>query len=124
MARTCVYDSCLAGVVNTVLDIAAHQEIDGLFNHSQWQHKPLSWFYLAAKPIFQSDINLCVSEEDVKQVLQLAHMRDSGVTLVVSKQLKESSYLDVTNVVSFEDFFLDTLDPAMARWRRNGVVSD
>ena len=75
MARTCVYDSCFAGVVNTVLDIAAYQEIDGLFNHIQCQHEPLSWFYLAAKSIFQSDVKLCVSEEDVKQLVELGSTR-------------------------------------------------
>ncbi len=49
----------------------------------------------------------------------LEQMMQRNVTLVVPKNLKLKKYAQALNVISFEAFFEDHLDPAMLRWERN-----
>ncbi len=51
----------------------------------------------------------------------LAKMMEHNITLVVPSNIKSLTYSDVLNVISFEDFFEDHLDPAMLRWKKSGA---
>lgn len=55
---------------------------------------------------------------------QLAEMLDNRIYLVVPQQLKNDNrkYRDAQNVISFEEFFKHHLEPAMTRWRSNGII--
>ena len=53
---------------------------------------------------------------------ELSRMKDRRVIVVVPSELKESRYPAALNVISFEDFFLHHLDPAIVRWRAKGVI--
>ncbi len=55
---------------------------------------------------------------------QLGQMLRNRVYLVVPKEVKASveAYSESPTVKSFEQFFEDSLDPAMVRWRRAGIV--
>lgn len=55
---------------------------------------------------------------------QLIEMLNNGINLVVPVNLKTGidHYSESPNVISFEDFFLDHLDPAMIRWKRNKII--
>ena len=53
---------------------------------------------------------------------QLAEMATHRIYVVVPKNIKNENYSDKENVLSFEDFFTDHLDPRMTVWRRNGVI--
>lgn len=52
----------------------------------------------------------------------LADMKQQKINVVVPEQIRQSSYDSVPHVISVERFLRDHLDPAMDRWRRNGVV--
>jgi len=54
----------------------------------------------------------------------LQEMMENRIYLVVPKALKtrNSTYEASDTVISFEDFFEDHVDPAVARWRRAGVI--
>lgn len=54
---------------------------------------------------------------------QIDAMKERNVVLVVPVELKNGRYKANMNVVSFETFFDHYLDPAMKRWKENGVVS-
>lgn len=53
---------------------------------------------------------------------QLRAMHELRVNLVCPKRIKEAHYSRVENVLSFEQFFLDVVDPAMERWKRHGII--
>lgn len=55
---------------------------------------------------------------------QADEMRQHRIYLVLPQKLKVDvpAYRGAPNVISFEDFFTDHLDPAMKRWRRAGIV--
>lgn len=53
---------------------------------------------------------------------ELAKMRTLNVKLVVPLELKKTKYASATNVISFEDFFEDYLDPAVKRWKKAGAI--
>lgn len=57
-------------------------------------------------------------------VTQLAEMSSNRIYLVVPKDLKQgkSVYKKASNVITFENFFLDFLDPAHRRWKRIGII--
>lgn len=52
----------------------------------------------------------------------LVQMMQRNIMLVVPKIVKLEKYADKLNVISFEDFFEDHLDPAMSRWRKSGAI--
>lgn len=49
-------------------------------------------------------------------------MLSSRIYLVVPEAIRLKCYPKIVNVLSFESFFLKHLDPAMARWRADGVI--
>ena len=53
----------------------------------------------------------------------LQEMRENRVNLVVPEGIRAGRYAAHPNVISFESFVLDYAEPAMARWRRNGVIA-
>ncbi len=66
-------------------------------------------FYLAT-------IDDKVSENTLKEMLQ------NRVVLVCPARIRIDRYADKDNVISFTQFFSDVVDPAVERWRRNGVI--
>ncbi len=46
------------------------------------------------------------------------------ITLICPANIKQCNYKDERNVLSFQDFFRDHLDPAMKRWKENGELGD
>jgi hypothetical protein len=54
----------------------------------------------------------------------LDEMKKNRIYLVVPASLKTkiTHYKNAVNVISFEDFFEDYLDPAMKRWKKAGVI--
>ena len=53
---------------------------------------------------------------------QIREMQNHRIYVVVPSSIKVKCYPDYVNAISFRQFFSDHLDPAMARWRRNGVI--
>lgn len=54
---------------------------------------------------------------------QIGEMRKKKIYLVVPASMKASTvYKHEPNVLSFEDFFADHLDPAVARWKRHKII--
>jgi hypothetical protein len=62
--------------------------------------------------------------DDGVSASQTGEMLDNRIYLVVPQNLKSGikAYQAAPNVISFEDFFTDHLNPAMERWRRAGVL--
>ena len=54
----------------------------------------------------------------------LEEMRTNRIYLVVPSDVKtgKAPYQEAPNVISFEDFFEDHVDPSMRRWRKAGVI--
>ncbi len=52
----------------------------------------------------------------------LPEMRRNRIYLVVPESIRSECYSNENNVISFETFFRHHLDPAMERWRENGVI--
>lgn len=59
-----------------------------------------------------------VTEEQAREMLE------NRIHMVVPKKLKNdiAHYGTAPNIISFEDFFSDYLDPAMKRWKKAGVA--
>ena len=66
-------------------------------------------FYLAT-------IDENVGEKD------LAEMLKNRIYLVVPTKIKKTKYCQYNNVISFEIFFKQHLDPLMERWKSNGII--
>lgn len=66
---------------------------------------------------FLATIDETVRERD------LAEMLASRIYLVVPERIEREFYADYGNVISFEKFFEQHLDPAMTRWRTNKVIA-
>lgn len=66
---------------------------------------------------------LATIDEDVS-AKQLKEMKNSRIYLVVPVSLKKKIkyYAEARNVLSYEEFFLNHLDPAVARWKRAGII--
>lgn len=54
----------------------------------------------------------------------LQEMHKSRIRLVVPARVKNcrDDYEAAPNVITFENFFRDYLDPAMTRWKNEGVI--
>jgi hypothetical protein len=67
---------------------------------------------------FLATIDENVTEKDLRT------MQTKKIFLVVPARLKTEieRYAMAPAVLTFEDFFLNYLDPAMARWRRSGTI--
>jgi len=55
---------------------------------------------------------------------QLKEMHGNRIIVVCPREIKRRMYSDARNVLSFQNFFRDHLDPAMERWKRNGVLDE
>jgi len=53
---------------------------------------------------------------------QLEEMNTHRIRVVCPKAIKDQAYPHTVNVLSYAQFLDDHLDPAMERWRRNGVI--
>lgn len=53
---------------------------------------------------------------------QLNEIHNNRIYVVVPETIKERCYPKTENVISFSQFFNDHLDPAVERWRRNGII--
>jgi hypothetical protein len=54
---------------------------------------------------------------------QIGEMRKKKIYMVVPATLKVSTvYKHEPNVISFEDFLADHLDPAIARWKKHNII--
>ncbi|SRR5258708_8520568 len=60
--------------------------------------------------------------DDALTSTQLTEMHHNRIYIVCPENIKTAKYGDKVNVLSFKEFFLDHLDPAMERWRRNGII--
>lgn len=67
---------------------------------------------------FLATIDEEIGERDLREMLI------SRIHIVVPARVKvvREDYAAASNVITFEAFFRDHLDPAMARWRANGVI--
>jgi hypothetical protein len=56
---------------------------------------------------------------------QIREMKGERIQLVVPSKLKEDvrQYATAANVITFEDFLEDYLDPKMTKWKKYGVIS-
>lgn len=52
----------------------------------------------------------------------LRDIRNHRIYLVVPETIRAECYTACPNVISFETFFDQHLDPAMERWKKNGVI--
>jgi superfamily II DNA/RNA helicase len=59
-----------------------------------------------------------------KRKAELGAMLDRNISLVISADLlsENPDYKKAPNVISFEDFFEDHLDPAVARWKKQHAI--
>ena len=62
--------------------------------------------------------------DEKKGQRDLQEMQSARIYLVVPARIKNGNerYTGAPNVISFETFFAQHLDPAMVRWRNNGVI--
>jgi hypothetical protein len=73
---------------------------------------------MKARGFFLATIDNKISENGLKE------MNANKIFLVVPQSLKHEipHYQKAPNVISFEDFFEDYLDPAMKRWKKAGAI--
>ena len=62
--------------------------------------------------------------DDAVTEAQLQEMSRNRIYLVMPAGIKRSiqHYLKANNVLSFEEFFMLHLDPAVRRWKKNGII--
>lgn len=53
---------------------------------------------------------------------QLREMQRNRIYLVCPNSIKSKCYNEITNVLNFQVFFRDYLDPAMERWKRKKII--
>jgi hypothetical protein len=53
---------------------------------------------------------------------QIREMLNHRIYIVCPKDIKIKYYINRINVISFNQFFKDHLDPAITRWKNNGVI--
>lgn len=66
---------------------------------------------------FLATIDPKIAARDFDEMLR------SRIYLVMPENIRVESYSGYNNVISFEAFFEHYLDPAMTRWRANGVIT-
>jgi hypothetical protein len=64
---------------------------------------------------------LATVDEKISQN-QLDEMNEHRIYLVCPKEIKNNRYANCRNVLTFSRFFEDHLDPAMTRWKKNGII--
>jgi hypothetical protein len=53
---------------------------------------------------------------------QLQEIQSHRIYVVVPERIKNETYSAHSNVISFETFFEQHVDPAMRRWQKNKVI--
>lgn len=61
--------------------------------------------------------------DDKVSTNQLDEMKNNRIYLVVPASIKAEKYSAAHNAITFEEFFRHHLDPAVARWRANGIIT-
>lgn len=81
------------------------------------------WRQIATEGVPGRGFYLATIDEDVSES-QLGEMKSNNIYLVVPERLNKEieHYSKAPNVMSFEDFFEDHLDPAVKRWRKANVI--
>jgi hypothetical protein len=64
---------------------------------------------------------LATIDEKISSI-QLEEMLNHRIYIVCPQTLKDKCYNNSVNVLSFRQFFKDRLDPAIKRWKDNGVI--
>ena len=64
---------------------------------------------------------LATIDEKISSI-QLEEMLNHRIYIVCPQTVKEKCYNNAVNVLSFRQFFKDRLDPAIKRWKDNGVI--
>lgn len=67
-------------------------------------------------PLFLATIDEKLQESEIER------MHSHNIFLVMPERIRAAKYDQIANVISFEKFFDHYLDPAMSRWRANGVI--
>jgi hypothetical protein len=67
---------------------------------------------------------LATIDEKVSEA-QIREMKAERIHMVVPSRLKKSvpQYTEAANVITFEDFLEDHLDPKMTKWKKHGDIS-
>lgn len=81
------------------------------------------WKQIVTEGIKARGFYLATIDEDVSEN-GLEQMMRNKIFLVVPLRLKNKipHYTKAPNVITYEDFFEDYLDPAMKRWKKAGVI--
>jgi len=79
------------------------------------------WRQVATEATKGAGIYLATLDEKISPS-ELEEIKRHKIYLVCPKQIKENRYNQFRHVLSFEQFFTDYLDPAMERWKRNGIL--
>lgn len=79
------------------------------------------WRQIVTEGIRGHQFFLATIDEEKSQ-RELQEMQASRIYVVVPARIKTERYADSPNVISFETFLAQHLDPAMVRWRNNGVI--
>jgi hypothetical protein len=120
----------------------AHPRIDGnpdfvLPSIKHYKENPLDSIVFTAKRSLRERWRQITSEgekgtafflatiDEKVTAIDLRTMQAKKIFLVVPARLKENitHYALAPAVITFEEFFLNHLDPAMARWRRSGTIT-
>ena len=103
-------------------------------NYRHFRNNPTDSIILTAKRTLRERWRQIVTEgtrglgfylatiDDKMTSSQLHEAHLNRITLVCPERIRALSYSGVVNVMSFSQFFADVLDPAMVRWRRNGII--
>lgn len=67
--------------------------------------------------LFLGTLDSTIKPNDLEQ------MKDQKIYMVVPEEIRAARYASQPHVLSVERFLADYLDPAMDRWRRNGVIA-
>lgn len=65
---------------------------------------------------FLATIDEKIAARDLDQI------RNHRIYLIMPERIRSEKYPDQNNVISFETFFEQHLDPAMIRWKANSVI--
>lgn len=103
-------------------------------SHDHWEIDPMDCIIFTSKRTLRERWRQIVTEGtrgkgfflatiDTKVTpSQLQEMHKNRIYLVCPQSIKSKYYGNVINVLSFTQFFKDHLDPAMERWKRNGII--
>jgi len=103
-------------------------------SYKYWQVNPLDCIVFTSKRTLRERWRQIITEgtkgigfflatiDDKLTGAQLEEMHKNRIYIVCPESIIREKYRDKVNVISFSRFFKDYLDPAMDRWKRNGVI--